>query len=65
MIYLKGLGKPISYHAFEKKLREKDSEILDLFPNLKENEKGKTIDELCVHIWVITVNELLLTMISP
>ena len=40
MIYLKGLGKPISYHAFEKKLREKDSEILDLFPNLKENEKG-------------------------
>ena len=64
MIYLKGLGKPLPYHVFEKRLREKDPEILGLFPNLKENEKGKTIDELYAHIWVITVDEFRLTVNS-
>lgn len=46
MIYLRGLGKALPYHVFEKKLKDKDPEILELFPNLKETEKGKTIDEL-------------------
>ena len=39
-------GTTLTYDAFNKKLQNSDSELLKLFPNLKDSEKGKTCDEL-------------------
>lgn len=46
IIYLSGYGKTITYDEFNVLLKNKDPKLLQLFPNLKDNEKGKTIDEL-------------------
>ncbi|KAJ8480759.1 hypothetical protein ONZ45_g15545 [Pleurotus djamor] len=49
VIYLSGMpaGKrTMSYADFDKKLIAKDPELLALFPNLRENEKGQTVDDL-------------------
>lgn len=45
---MSGLKTPLPYHVFEQKLRDRDEGLLRLFPGLKENEKGKTVDELSV-----------------
>lgn len=45
---MSGLKSPLPYHVFEQKLRDRDEGLLRLFPGLKENEKGKTVDELFV-----------------
>lgn len=45
-IYISGLGRSISYNDFDKKLEEKDPELLALFPGLTELERGKTCDQL-------------------
>ncbi|KAK6333990.1 hypothetical protein TWF696_002501 [Orbilia brochopaga] len=47
-IYLSGYrgGTTITYDSFDDKLKKRDAELLQLFPGLKENEKGKTCDQL-------------------
>ena len=45
-IYLSGLGKTVTYDEFDKMLKQPDSELTKVFPNLKSNEKGKTCDKL-------------------
>lgn len=47
-IYLSGFrnGTTLTYDCFNRKLKNCDSELLKLFPNLKASEKGKTCDEL-------------------
>ena len=45
-IYLDGLQKEMTYDEFNKKLKDKDSKLLSLFPGLRNEEKGKTCDEL-------------------
>ncbi|KAI0899924.1 hypothetical protein F4806DRAFT_454423 [Annulohypoxylon nitens] len=47
-IYLSGYrgGTTLTYDQFSDKLKKRDCELLKLFPNLKEREKGKTCDEL-------------------
>jgi len=48
-IYLSGLpeGKrTMTYDEFDAKLRNKDEEILALFPHLRPEEKGLTVDQL-------------------
>lgn len=46
IIYLSGYGSSLTYNDFNELLKKRDPKLLSLFPNLKENEKGKTIDEL-------------------
>lgn len=46
IIYLSTYGKTITYDQFNQLLISKDKELLKSFPNLKEDEKGKTIDQL-------------------
>ncbi|KAI9150728.1 putative L-amino-acid oxidase YobN [Paramyrothecium foliicola] len=47
-IYLSNFrgGSTLTYDDFNKKLKNKDPELLQLFPNLKDTEKGKTCDDL-------------------
>lgn len=45
-IRLEGLGKTMTYDEFNKMLKDKDPKILALFPGLKEEEKGKTPDDM-------------------
>lgn len=47
-IYLSGYrgGTTLTYDDFDKKLKSSEAELLELFPSLKETEKGKTCDEL-------------------
>lgn len=47
-IYLSGYhgGKTLTYAAFNNLLEESNPELLELFPSLNENEKGKTCDKL-------------------
>lgn len=45
-IYLDALQRVMTYDDFNKKLKTKDKEMLDLFPGLKPEEQGKTCDEL-------------------
>ena len=51
LIYLTDIGEMITYDTFDKWLKEKNDNVQKMFPNLQENEKGKTIDEL----WDIAV----------
>lgn len=46
IIYLSTYGKTITYDEFNKLLCNKDPDLLHCFPNLHDNEKGKTIDTL-------------------
>lgn len=46
IIYLSTYGKTITYSEFNDLLRKKDPGLLRCFPNLHDDEKGKTIDEL-------------------
>jgi monoamine oxidase len=46
IIYLSTYGKTITYDEFNKLLCNKDPALLNCFPNLRDNEKGKTIDML-------------------
>ncbi|KAH6842904.1 hypothetical protein B0I37DRAFT_206388 [Chaetomium sp. MPI-CAGE-AT-0009] len=39
-------GTTVTYDDFDKMLHNKDPELLAVFPGLKENEKGKTCDDL-------------------
>ena len=39
-------GTTLTYDAFNEKLQTSEPELLKLFPNLKDSEKGKTCDEL-------------------
>ena len=47
-IYLSGYrgGTTLTYDDFDKKLVNKEPELLKLFPGLKDSEKGKTCDQL-------------------
>jgi monoamine oxidase len=47
-IYLSGYdgGKTLTYAEFDELLICRDAKLLALFPNLREEEKGKTVDEL-------------------
>jgi monoamine oxidase len=48
-IYLSGLpdkDRTLTYADFNKRLRDKDSDLMALFPGLTEEERGKTCDEL-------------------
>ncbi|KAH7096619.1 hypothetical protein BKA62DRAFT_775029 [Auriculariales sp. MPI-PUGE-AT-0066] len=65
-IYLSGLPegqRTLSYNEFDQKLRDKDHELLALFPDLLDEERGKTCDELfdaavqpVKDLWVRTYN---------
>ena len=46
LIYLSTYGKTITYDEFNKLLLSKDLGLLRCFPNMRDNEKGKTIDTL-------------------
>lgn len=46
IIYISTYGIAITYDEFNKLLTTNDTKLLKSFPNLKENEKGKTIDQL-------------------
>jgi L-amino-acid oxidase len=46
IIYIAGYGKTLTYDEFNALLLKKDEKLLSLFPNLKPNERGKTIDTL-------------------
>lgn len=46
IIYISTYGKTITYDEFNKLLIAKDTKLLKSFPNLKKDEKGKTIDQL-------------------
>ena len=46
IIYLSTYGKTITYDQFNTLLCDKDPDLLRCFPNLRDNEKGKTIDTL-------------------
>lgn len=46
IIYLSTYGKTITYSAFNALLLSQDPGLLRCFPNLKDSEKGKTIDTL-------------------
>lgn len=46
LIYLSTYGKTITYAEFNRLLRDRDPGLLQCFPDLKENERGKTIDAL-------------------
>jgi monoamine oxidase len=59
-IYLSGLptGKQtLTYDQFNEMLKAKDPQLMALFPNLKDEERGKTCDELFDHA-VSPVKEL-------
>ncbi|CAG9955630.1 unnamed protein product [Clonostachys rosea f. rosea IK726] len=47
-IYLAGYrgGTTLTYYDFNEKLRQRDPDLLSLFPNLHNNEKGQTVDGL-------------------
>ncbi|KAE9392621.1 FAD/NAD(P)-binding domain-containing protein [Gymnopus androsaceus JB14] len=45
-IYLRGLGKTLTYAQFNQMLKSRDPTLLALFPGLREEEKGKTCDDL-------------------
>ena len=48
IIYLSTYGKTITYDEFNKLLCNRDPDLLRCFPNLRDNEKGKTTDALWV-----------------
>lgn len=45
-IYISGYGKTLTYKSFTEKLEKKDADLLRLFSNLKDTEKGKSVDQL-------------------
>lgn len=47
-IYLAGYrgGTTLTYDDFNKKLRQREPDLLSLFPNFHDNEKGQTVDDL-------------------
>jgi monoamine oxidase len=47
-IYLAGYrgGTTLTYDDFNEKLRQRDPDLLSLFQNLHNNEKGQTVDDL-------------------
>ena len=56
-IYISGLGRSILYDDFDKMLKNRDEELLALFPGLKDDEKGQTCDELFTKAVLIVVSE--------
>lgn len=57
-IYLSGYdgGKTLTYTEFDKLLTHRDAKLLALFPNLRDQEKGETTDQLCNEAIQIVVN---------
>lgn len=45
-IHIAGLGKTLPYAEFNERLTNMCPELLKLFPGLKDDEKGKTVDQL-------------------
>ncbi|KAK7214340.1 hypothetical protein V2G26_002343 [Clonostachys chloroleuca] len=43
--YYRG-GTTLTYDDFNKKLRQREPDLLSLFPNFHDNEKGQTVDDL-------------------
>lgn len=58
-IYLSGYdgAKTLTYTEFNQLLTGRDTKLLALFPNLREEEKGKTCDELFTEAVQVVVNE--------
>jgi monoamine oxidase len=58
-IYLSGYdgGKTLTYAEFDQLLISRDEKLLALFPNLREQEKGKTCDTLFAEAVQIVVNK--------
>lgn len=46
---ISGYGKTLTYEQFNKLLKDRDPNLLKLFPGLKDQEKGHTCDELFTH----------------
>jgi monoamine oxidase len=61
-IYISGYGETLTYERFNSLLRDggksKDSKtLLELFPGLREEEKGKTCDTLFADAVLVVVND--------
>ena len=55
-IYITGYGETLTYAMFNELLQAQDEKLLKLFPTLKENEKGRTCDDLFNEAVIPVVN---------